>query len=225
MLIREWMSTDVVTLTPDTSMMRASKILKDNNILQAPVVDEAGRIVGIVTDRDVKEASPSKATTLDMHELYYLLSEIKVQDIMTPDPMTAKPTDTVEHVAQMLLEKDVGGLPVANDDKTVAGIITRADLFHVLIDITGVQHGGVQLGLELANTSGSLKAVLDDLADHGARVVSILTSLENVDSDTRKVTVRILPMDRSKENAIVDAIQERYTLCFWARDNVHPMRG
>jgi len=70
MLIREWMTQDVITVKVDTSMMKASKMLKENNIRRLPVVDDQGKIIGIVTDRDIKEASPSKATTLDVHEHY-----------------------------------------------------------------------------------------------------------------------------------------------------------
>ena len=88
MLISDWMTRDVITITPDRSMMKASKLMKDHNINRLPVVNEAGILVGIVTDRDIKEASPSKATTLDMHELYYLLSEIKAKDIMAKPPLT-----------------------------------------------------------------------------------------------------------------------------------------
>ena len=82
MLIREWMTKDVITVTPDTSMLKASKLMKDHNIRRLPVLD-GKHVVGIVSDRDIRAASPSKATTLDMHELYYLLSEVKVKDIMT----------------------------------------------------------------------------------------------------------------------------------------------
>ena len=95
MLIREWMTKDVITVTPDTSMLKASKLMKDHNIRRLPVLD-GKHVVGIVSDRDIRAASPSKATTLDMHELYYLLSEVKVKDIMTSDPVTVYDTDAVD---------------------------------------------------------------------------------------------------------------------------------
>ena len=102
MLIRDWMTTDVITATPETSMLKVSKMMKEYDIRRVPVVDAQNKVVGIVSDRDVKDASPSKATTLDMHELYYLLSEIKVRDIMTPDPVTVEVRDTVERVALLM---------------------------------------------------------------------------------------------------------------------------
>ena len=88
MLVKYWMTSDPVTVTPDTSVMKASQLMKENNVRRLPVVDEKGGLVGIVSDRDLKEASPSKATTLDVHELYYLLSELKVKDIMSRKVMT-----------------------------------------------------------------------------------------------------------------------------------------
>lgn len=125
MLIRDWMTRDVITVTPETSMMKASKLMKENGIRRLPVVDADGKVVGIVSDRDIKEASPSKATTLDMHELYYLLSEIKIQNIMTHDPLCVSPEQTVESVALLLVERHIGGVPVVDDAGKILGIIDR----------------------------------------------------------------------------------------------------
>ena len=113
MLIREWMTKDVITVTPDTSMLKASKLMKDHNIRRLPVLD-GKHVVGIVSDRDIRAASPSKATTLDMHELYYLLSEVKVKDIMTSDPVTVYDTDAVDAAALLMENKGIGGLPVVD---------------------------------------------------------------------------------------------------------------
>ncbi|BFR49309.1 CBS domain-containing protein [Nitratidesulfovibrio sp. HK-II] len=222
MLIREWMTKDVITVTPDTSMMKASKILKENRIRRLPVVDAEGRLIGIVSDRDIKEASPSKATTLDMHELYYLLSEIKVKDIMTRDPFTVRAEDTVETVALNMIEKRIGGLPVIDDGGKLVGIISDSDVFKVLITITGVRHGGVQFAFELENTPGTLKPIVDTLREHNARIISILTSMDDSTGPTRRVYIRILPMDRAEENRIIEAVKGRFPLMYWARDNVHP---
>ena len=87
MLIREWMTKDVITVTPDTSMLKASKLMKDHNIRRLPVLD-GKHVVGIVSDRDIRAASPSKGTTVDMQELYYLLSEGEGMDIVTRVPGT-----------------------------------------------------------------------------------------------------------------------------------------
>jgi acetoin utilization protein AcuB len=222
MLIREWMTQDVITVKVDTSMMKASKMLKENNIRRLPVVDDQGKIIGIVTDRDIKEASPSKATTLDVHELYYLLSEIKIKDIMTKNPFCVNVNGTVEKAAVVMREKKVEGLPVVDDDDKVVGIITETDIFNVMIDITGIYHGALQMGFKLPNTAGSLKAVLDDLRAYKARIISILTSYDQSGPNTRHVYIRINDMDKSEENQLQKVMGEKYDLMFWVRDTVRP---
>lgn len=221
MLIGDWMTKQVHMITPDTSMMKASKIMKDNDVRRLPVVDEEGRLIGIVSDRDVKEASPSKATTLDVHELYYLLSEIKAKDIMTRNPYRIKASDTVEKAAVIMTEKRVGGLPVVDDDNKVVGMITDSDVFKVLIAITGVKHGGVQMAFKLPNAEGALKAVLDDLKGHNARIMSILTAYDQAPEEgVRHVYIRIHDMDKSTLNAIKDSLARKHQLLYWVRDNV-----
>lgn len=222
MLVKDWMSKDLVSVQEDTSMMKASKLLKDSDIRRLPVVDAKGRLTGIVTDRDIKEASPSKATSLDVHELYYLLSEIKVKDIMTPKPFTVNVEDTVEKAAVVMLEKKVEGLPVVDDGHKVLGMITESDIFQVFISITGVYQGGVQMGFRLANEPGSLKAVLDDMRAYGARIASILTAYERSEEGFRHVYIRILDLEKSEMKKLKETLQSKYDLLYWVRDTVHP---
>ncbi len=129
MLVQEWMTPKVLTVTPETSVMKASRMMKDNRIRRLPVVDDNGKLVGIVSDRDIKDASPSKATTLDMHELYYLLSEMKVKEIMTKNPVSAVKDDSVEGIARLMVTKRFGGVPVVDEQGKVCGIITDSDIF------------------------------------------------------------------------------------------------
>lgn len=220
MLIKDWMSKDVAVVDEEMSMMKASKLLKERDIRRLPVVDKKGRIVGILTDRDIKEASPSKATTLDVHELYYLLSEIKVKDIMTPKPITIHVNDTVEKAAVVMLDKKVEGLPVVDDDSKVVGIITGGDIFKVLVSITGVFQGGIQMGLKLPDEPGTLKHVVEDLRHHKARVISILTHYNENESGTRHVYIRIHDMDKGDEKSLKETLQSKHGLLFWVRDNI-----
>ncbi|WP_320171378.1 CBS and ACT domain-containing protein [Maridesulfovibrio sp.] len=221
MLIKNWMTAEVITLTHDRSMMKAAKLMKDNDIHRLPIVDDDGILVGIVSDRDIKEASPSKATTLDMHELYYLLSEIKVKDIMTRKVITVTVEDTVEKAAVLMEDNKIGGLPVVDEKNKCVGIITDTDVFKVLIEITGVMYGGIHMGLSLSNDPGSLAAVLDYLRDNNARVMSILTSYEPEDKNMRHVFIRILDMDKAALNELREGIASQFDLMFWVRDSVH----
>ena len=216
MLVQEWMTRDVITVSPETSMMKASRLMKDKKIRRLPVVDEAMRVVGIVSDRDVKDASPSKATTLDMHELYYLLSELKVKDIMTKNPVCAKENDSVEGVALSMTEKRFGGMPVVDADNKVVGIITDSDIFKVLVSITGVKSGGIQLAFELPNIRGTLRPILDALREHNVAVVSVLTSQEAEDAPTRRVYIRLRPVAPEVEQKVVADLKERFpSLLYW----------
>jgi len=95
MQIRDWMTKNLFTVTQSTTLLKAARLMKENSIRRLPVVDN-GKLIGIVTDRDVKDASPAKTTTLDVHELYYLFSEIKVKDIMTHRPIVLSGDDSLE---------------------------------------------------------------------------------------------------------------------------------
>lgn len=221
MIIKDWMTKDVITVDPETSMMRAAKLMKEKGIRRLPVVDEKGKVVGMLSDRDVKEASPSKATTLDVHELYYLLSEIKVKNIMSPNPLTILDTDTVVRCAAIMHDKKISGLPVLNEQGQLVGIMTQNEVYRVLLSITGIYHGGIQIGLKLPDQRGTLKEVLDCLRGHKARVISILTSYDKVEEGYRQVFLRIMDMEKSVLNELKKELGEKYDLMFWVRDSIN----
>ena len=215
MLIENWMTKDVITGTPEMSMMKASKIMKEKGIGRLPVVNEQGVLQGLVSDRDIKEASPSKATTLDMHELYYLLSEVKLKDIMTKKVVTIRKGETVERAAQLMLEHNIGGMPVVDAANKVVGMVTDSDIFKVLVKITGVLEGGVQIGVRLPNEPGGLVPVLDYLKDNGARLMSLLTSCEPADVGLRDVFLRIRALDKAAAAKLKDGMQANFEVIYW----------
>jgi acetoin utilization protein AcuB len=190
MLIKDWMTKDPVTITDETSMIKAIHLMKEKRFRRLPVL-RAGRLVGMVTDRDLKEASPSKATTLDVHELYYLLAELQVKEIMTRSPISVSPDDTVEHAAQLMLENTISGLPVVEADGKLVGILTQSDVFRAFMHITGVLQGGVQFALRLEDRPGILKEVADLLRGKGGRMVSLLTYYRDPDENLRDVYIRV----------------------------------
>lgn len=221
MIIKDWMTKDVITVDPEASMMRAAKLMKEKGIRRLPVVDDKGKLVGILSDRDVKEASPSKATTLDVHELYYLLSEIKVKDIMSTKLITISPEESVEKAAILMMDHKIGGLPVVDKAGKLVGVITQTDVFNVLISITGVLHGGLQLAIDLPDEPGTLGGVIAVLNAHKARIMSVLTAYEPEGVASRKVFIRIQDMDRSLENKLLDELRAKYTILFTLRDEKH----
>ncbi len=219
MLVKGWMTSDVMTIDEDTSMMKASQIMKENNIRRLPVMHK-GKLVGMVTDRDIKEASPSKATTLDVHELYYLLSELKVKDIMSKNVFTIGPEETVEKAAVKMLEHRISGLPVVNDKGKVVGMITQGDIFKVLVSLTGIYRGGIQFAFNLEDRPGSIKEVGDLIRKHGGRMVSILTSYDMCDEGCRHVYIRIKEIAEDKLKALTEDLDKNFILLYMVKDSL-----
>ncbi|WP_300883119.1 CBS and ACT domain-containing protein, partial [uncultured Desulfovibrio sp.] len=220
MLIQNWMTAEVIAVTPETSLLKIGKLMRDNNVRRLPVLDDKGHVIGIISDRDVRDASPSKATTLDMYEMHYLLAELKAKDIMTPRPFTVKPTDSVEKAAMLMLDNKFGGLPVVEESGRMVGIISDQDVFKALVSITGVREGGIQLGIEIANRPGAMKPIFDLLRAHGARILSVLSA--NNQAGDRKVFLRLRDMEsREAEEAVIADVRKHAQLLYWARNDVH----
>jgi len=213
MLVKNWMSKNVITIDVDDSMQNAIKLLKENKIRMLPVLKK-GKLVGIVTDRDLKRASASDATTLDIHELLYLISKIKVKDVMTQDPITVPPDFTVEETAEVLLDNRISGVPVVDQGGNVVGTITQTDLFRVLISLTGVGKRGIQIAVQIDDKSGSIKEVADIIRAFGGRMVSILTSYDGVPQGYRNAYIRAHSIDRSKLPELNDEISKTATLLY-----------
>lgn len=221
MLIRNWMTSSVISVKEDASMLKVSKLMKEHGIKRVPVVDDDNRLIGIVSDRDIKEASPSKATTLDIHELSYLLSELKIKDIMTKDPVAVSPMDTIEQVALIMLEKKLTGLPVVDWERKLVGIITEADIFKIFTEISGVKLGGIQFALELSEEPGTLPPVLDLIRENGGRLISVLTGGYKNEGTMRDVYIRIRPMGAEEEKNLIEKVKAHCKVVYWADDKVH----
>ena len=213
MLVKNWMSKNVVTIDLNDSMQDAIKLLKQHNISILPVMKK-GELIGIVTDRDVKRASASDATTLEVHELLYLLSTMKVQQIMTDDPITIPHDYTVEEAAEILLKNKISGAPVLDKEGKVVGIITKADIFRVLVSLTGVGKRGMQIAIQVEDQPGSIKEVTDIIRKYGGRMVSILSTYERVPKGYRNVYIRSFGVDRFQMDQLKDEVMKKGTLLY-----------
>jgi acetoin utilization protein AcuB len=213
MLVKNWMSKEIVTVDVDDSMQNAIYILQEQNIKILPVMD-GGNLVGIISDRDLKKASPSDATTLDMHELLFLISKIKVRDLMKKPVYTAKPDDTVEEAAALLLEKKISGLPVVDENNRLVGIITRSDIFRVLISLSGLGQKGIQFAIRIKDMPGIIKEVRELIHEYGGRTASILSSSGNAPDGYLNFYFRIYQIDREKLPSLLDRIREKGTLLY-----------
>lgn len=132
MLIKNWMTEKVITVDADESMNNAIFILEENRISLLPVI-EKGQLVGIVSDRDLKRASPPLETVYSMEEFVTFISDLKMRDLMPPHPITLSPDNTIKEAALLLIEKRISGLPIVIGPKKLVGIITRTDLLEALV--------------------------------------------------------------------------------------------
>lgn len=213
MLVKNWMSHNVITINEDDSMQDALKSMKQHNIRMIPVLKD-GRLVGVVTDRDLKRASASDATTLDVHELLYLISKIKVKNIMSKNPISVTPELTVEETAEVLLNNKISGAPVVDEKGKVVGTITQTDLFRVLISLTGVGKRGIQFAFQTEDRPGSIKDLADIIRRYGGRMVSILSSYENVPEGYRKVYIRMHGIQRPQLASLKEELSKAAKLLY-----------
>jgi acetoin utilization protein AcuB len=174
MYVGWYMEKDLVTITPDTSIFKAREMMDAHKISHLPVTDGKAHLLGLLTDRDVKEAWASPATTLSVHELTYVLQKVKVGDVMIRDVITATPNMHIERAAAILHDKKIGALPVVKDDK-LAGIITTTDLMEVLLQAVGLGPDSQRLSLLSADRMGMLAELGKLMQQAGVNIRSILT--------------------------------------------------
>ena len=213
MLVKNWMSKNIITVDENDSMQDATKLLKEHDIRMLPVMKK-GNLVGIITDRDLKKASASDATTLEVHELLYLLTKIRVKDIMTKEVITVPPDFTVEETAQVLLKNRISGAPVVDTNRQLVGAITQTDIFRILISLTGVSSGGIQFGFQLEDRPGSIKDVADIIRNYGGRMVSILSSYDEVPEGYRWVYIRMRSIERSELRNLIQELESKARLLY-----------
>ncbi len=172
MLVRDWMTKDPLTVGPDTPVLEAIRLLKEKGFRRLPVV-QGGRLVGLVTDKDLKDAMPSKATTLSIWELNYLLSRLTVGEVMTKDLITVGTDEPLEKAALLMEEHKIGGLPVMEGEKLV-GIITVTDVLRAFIEVLGLRLGGLRITVEIPDVPGALAQMAQVVPP--ANIVSIATA-------------------------------------------------
>jgi len=188
MFVSDWMTKKVFTVSPDDYLSDAITIMKEKGIKHVPVV-KGDKLRGILSDRDIKEYSPSKATSLDIYELHYILANTRIKEVMRTKVTTIPPDAPVEEAAMVMLDGNIGALPVI-DDGRLSGIISDKDIFHALVDITGVRHGGHRIYVILEDRAGTIREVADIIRKHGYHLHGILTSYEGVKAGLRKVVIR-----------------------------------
>lgn len=203
MLVREQMSTRLILCSPELPVAEALEQMKKEHIRRMPVADKNGKLIGIVSDKDLLEASPSPVSSLSVWEMTYLLSKIKVGDVMTKQVITVTETTTLEDAARILVDNKIGGLPVVNEAGVIVGIITETDIFKSFIDVLGARKKGVRVTTLIADRKGQLAKITTAIAVADGNIVA-LVEMPATDPATYEVMFKVMDVPLEK---LIEAVQ------------------
>jgi len=173
MRIRDFMSTNVVAVDENTSLHDARKIMEAHRIRRLPVMKK-DKLVGLVTERMLLEASPSPATALSIHELHYLLAKMTVKDIMVKKPYTISPDMPPEEALQLGQEMGYGGFPVVEEGRLV-GVVTESDIVRLMTRVLGVREKGKRIDIRASKDFGNMQRIMQILDKHKTVLLSMMT--------------------------------------------------
>ncbi|MBU0702787.1 MAG: CBS domain-containing protein [Chloroflexi bacterium] len=202
MLVADRMSKPTITVRTDTGVDGALRLMHSENIRRLPVVDKHGRMVGIVSEMDLLKVSPSPATTLSMWEIPYLLSRIKMTDVMTTDVISVSEDTLLEEAARIMVDNKIGGMPVVRDDKVV-GIITETDLFRTFLEMLGARQDGVRISMFVPGEKGVLAKITSKIAEMDGNILALGTIMGE-DPTNYLLTIRVEDVD---EEQLVSAME------------------
>ncbi|MBP9502432.1 MAG: CBS domain-containing protein [Candidatus Promineofilum sp.] len=196
MLVREIMTPKPVTAKPDMSVPDALHLMQERKVRRLPVVDSHGRLVGIVSDKDLLKAAPSSATTLSVWEIPSLLSNLKVESVMTRDVITVAEKTPLEEAARIMADRKVGGLPVMQGPDLV-GIITETDLFKSLLELLGGRRTGIRISVTVPAVKGVLAKVTTAIFEAGGNIVGIgMKGILGSYGDTAEIVLKVQDVER-----------------------------
>ncbi len=200
MFVGERMSHPVISVTPDTPINDALAMFKKEHIRRAPVMKN-GKMVGIVSERDLLNASPSQVTTLSVWEMNYLLSKVTVDRVMTKNVRTVNYDTPIEEAARTMADLKIGGMPVIRSGKVV-GIITETDLFKIFLELMGARSKAVRVTAEVEDKPGQLAKVTKAISDAGGNFISFGV-FSGKDAETKTLTFKV---DGLKKEAVRKAL-------------------
>jgi len=207
MLIAERMSHPVITIHADTPIQEALSLMRRERIRRLPVVDRSGKLIGIVSENDLLNASPSSATSLSVWEVNYLISKILVEEVMVRDVITVAEDTPVEEAARIMTDHRIGGLPVMRDGELV-GMITETDLFKLFLELLGAREAGVRVSALIPNRRGELAKVASAVRDAGGNIIAVVTFLGE-SAENRQLTLKVEGIDPKAVRHAVEPVVER----------------
>jgi len=201
------MTRPVITVRPEMPIQEALNLMRTEHIRRAPVVDGRGRLVGMVSERDLLHASPSEATSLSIWEIHYLLSKIAVERVMARQVVTISEQTPIEEAARIMADNRLGGLPVVRDGEVV-GIVTETDLFKVFLELLGAREAGVRLAALIVNRPGELAKLTSAVYQAGGNFLSLVTSLGE-STENRLVTAKVEGVELPSLKRTVEPLVQR----------------
>lgn len=201
MFVGKRMTKNPVTIDQDESMAKAAEMLKKHKIRRMPVM-KGGKLVGIISDKDLRSAMASPASSLSIWELHYILDRMKVKELMTKNVITVAPETTLEEAAQIMRDKKIGGLPVLEGGKLV-GIITETDIFEVFLEVMGMGQESSRFEIVLDDTPGQLAEVTKIIKKHNVNIISVVTTSH----DERNKRINVFRLATLKPEPIVKELE------------------
>jgi acetoin utilization protein AcuB len=174
MFVEQRMTANPITITSTATIADASELMRVNKFRRLPVVD-GGKLIGLVTDRDLRAVAPSPATTLSIFELNYLLAKMKIKDIMQKKVITIQSDAAIEEAALLLYNHRIGGLVVVDDNGAVTGVITETDIFKCFVDIMGLIEGKTRLTIDVTDKVGILNKITEVFSELNINISSMVT--------------------------------------------------
>jgi len=197
------MTHPVISVGPDVPVMDALDMLRREHIRRAPVI-ENGKLVGFVSENDLRNASPGQATTLSVWEINYLVSKITVRKVMTREVVTTIEDTPIEEAARIMADHKVGGLPVLRDGKVV-GIITETDIFKIMLEMLGARQKAVRVSVIVPNVAGEIASLSKAIFELGGNIIALGT----FSGDDPSTSELVFKVDGPDEATLKAALEPR----------------
>ncbi len=207
MFVGERMSRPVISVTPDMPIIDVLAMFRKEHIRRAPVMKD-GKLVGIVSERDLLNASPSSVTTLSVWELNYLISKVTVKNVMAKKVVTVDQDTPIEEAARIMADKKIGGVPVMSGGNVV-GIITETDLFKIFLELMGVRTKAWRVTATIAEKPGTLAELTKAIAQNGGNFISF-GMFSGPDANSREVTFKVEGLEKNKLREVLEPVVVKF---------------
>jgi len=204
MLVKDWMTKEPVTVTKDTGIYDALNLMREKKVRRLPVIDKDGKLVGIVSEKDLLYASPSPATSLSIYEMRYLLSKLTVEQVMSHPVIVVHEEDTLEKAARIMADNKIGGLPVTRGEDELVGIITETDIFKVFLILLGARQTGLRVTIEVPDVKGMLRDVTAAITRVGGNIISLGT----ITGEEPGRAINVIKIQGASQDEVVKALEE-----------------